>query len=153
MLGFRLFETYLCISMWILVFNFPFILKCLLVFQDPYLGCESITDPVFCCSQVNTWTGSCAGTPSFPCLCYVRCPAPKTVCSVPGLHGLCAPIPAQGRTRRASRPDHAPFWPTTLGTVGFLVLSNHSFFSPKWCGLSWCLGRGSSNTSQNWISI
>lgn len=79
-----------------------------------------LTDPVFCCFQVNTWTGSCAGMPSFPCLCCVRCPAPKTVCSVPGHPGLCVPTPAQGRTQRASRPEHAPFWPTMQGTVRVL---------------------------------
>lgn len=94
------------------------------VHWHPYLRYDIVTGPVFCCFQVNTWTGSCVGMPSFPCLSCVRCPAPKTVCSVPGLPGLCVPTPAQGRTQRASRPEHAPFWPTTQGTVGFLPLSN-----------------------------
>lgn len=94
-----------------------------------WVRCEIITGLVFCCFQVNMWTGSCAEMPSFPCLCCVRCPVPKTVCSVPGPPGLCVPTPAQGRTQRASRPEHVPFWPTMQVTVRVYTIIEPPLYS------------------------
>lgn len=75
-------------------------------------------------AQVILWTGKCVVMPSCPCLRYVKCHVQRIVCSVPGHPGHSAHTPALEKTQRASRRDHAPYWPTTQEMVG--VTLGHS---------------------------
>lgn len=73
--------------------------------------------------QVSLWRGSCAVTPSCPCPSCVRFHVQRTAPRVPGPAGLTAHTRARARTRRASRRELAPSWPTTQEKVRALTVA------------------------------